>query len=67
MYDGKRFKYNGHKIVEDTHDREFCLDEYYSKSYCFADSFQAEAYCNKSNEMQLQKERAEAKIRAMKL
>lgn len=67
MYDGKRFQYDGHKLVIDTHDREFCLDKYYPKSYRFIDSFQAEAYCDKSNEMQLQNERAEAKIRAMEL
>lgn len=68
MIKEKRFEYDKcYNCIIDNQDLEYTLCQYEPKHYNGKNEFAMEELCNKLNQMQLEKERAEAKIRAMKL
>ena len=68
MIKEKRFEYDKcHNAIIDNQDLTYTLCQYEPKWYTGRDEFAMEELCNKLNQMQLEKDRAEAKIRAMEL
>ena len=68
MIKTKRFEYKKDgKCIIDNYDLTYTLCEYEPKWYNGRSEEQMQELCDKANKLQLEKERAEAKIRAMEL
>lgn len=68
MIKEKRFEYDAtSNAIIDNQDLTYTLCQYEPKWYNGKDKFQMEELCEKLNQTQLEKERAEAKLRAMEL
>ena len=68
MINIKRWTYNKeYNVIVDNYDYEYTLAEYEPKGYQGAKYENMEELCEKMNQIQLEKEKAEAQLRALKL